>query len=63
LYATRLPTAAARFNPRLVHVAIALDKAAPRQNFSENFGLSCQFSFHKASVSLIYHPAPAEPTT
>jgi hypothetical protein len=44
------------FNPRLVHVAIALDKAALRQNFSENFGLSCQFSFHKASVSLVYHP-------
>jgi F420-0:gamma-glutamyl ligase-like protein len=43
----RLPTAAARFEPRSGHVGFMLDKVALVQVFSEYFSFHCQFSFHR----------------
>jgi hypothetical protein len=43
----RLPTAAALFEPRSDRVAFVVNKVALEQVFSEYFGLSCQFLFHR----------------
>jgi hypothetical protein len=43
----RLPTSAARLEPRSGHVGFVLDKVALRLIFSEYFGLPCQFSFYR----------------
>jgi hypothetical protein len=46
----RLPTAAARIEPRSGHVGFVVDKVALGHVFPEYFGFFCQFSFH-----LLFH--------
>jgi hypothetical protein len=43
----RFSTAEARFESRSGHVGFVVDKVALGQIFSEYFGFSCQFSFHR----------------
>jgi hypothetical protein len=43
----RLPTTAARVEPRSGHMGFVVDKVALGQIFSQYFRFPCQFSFHQ----------------